>query len=92
MIKSELVTRIADKGEYTKKDAEKALNVIVDVIKDALSEGEKVSIPDFGMFEVREKAERKGINPQTKEEIIVPARKSPAFKAAKKLKDLVNEG
>ena len=53
-------------------------------------EGEKVQLVGFGSFEIRERAARKGRNPQTKEELIIPASKAPVFKAGKQLKDLVN--
>ncbi len=51
--------------------------------------GEKVQLVGFGSFEVRERAERKGRNPQTREEIIIPASKVPVFKVGKALKDAV---
>ncbi len=91
MTKTDLVSMIAERGDYTNKDAEKALNAVIDSITAALTSGEKVSLVGFGTFEVRDKAERKGVNPQTHEEIIVPARKSPAFKAGKALKEAVNK-
>ena len=75
----------------TKKDAEKAVNSIISVITEALSRGEKVQLVGFGTFEVRDRAARKGRNPQTKEEIIIPASKAPVFKAGKALKDAVQE-
>ncbi|ADL67835.1 HU family DNA-binding protein [Thermoanaerobacterium saccharolyticum] len=90
MNKADLVTKIAEKSELTKKDAEKALNAFVDAVQEALKQGDKVQLVGFGTFEVRERAERKGRNPQTKEEITIPASKAPVFKAGKALKDLVN--
>jgi Bacterial DNA-binding protein. len=62
----------------------------VDAVQEALKQGDKVQLVGFGTFEVRERAERKGRNPQTKEEITIPASKAPVFKAGKALKDLVN--
>jgi Bacterial DNA-binding protein. len=88
--KADLVTKIAEKSELTKKNAEKALNAFVDAVQEALKQGDKVQLVGFGTFEVRERAERKGRNPQTKEEITIPASKAPVFKAGKALKDLVN--
>jgi len=88
----EMVEAMALEMETTKKEAKVALTAILNVIEDALKEGEKVSLSGFGTFEVRDRAERKGINPQTKEEITIPACKAPAFKASKLLKTLVNEG
>lgn len=91
MNKAELIAAVAEKSELTKKDAEKAVNSIISVIIEALSRGEKVQLVGFGTFEVRDRAARKGRNPQTKEEIIIPASKAPVFKAGKALKDAVQE-
>jgi DNA-binding protein HU-beta len=88
--KAELVAKIAEKSELTKKDAEKALNAFIEAVQEALKNGDKVQLVGFGTFEVRERAERKGRNPQTREEITIPASKAPIFKAGKALKDLVN--
>ena len=90
MNKSDLVAAMASKTGDTKKSAEEALNAFVDVVTAALVEGEKVQLVGFGSFEVRKRAARKGRNPQTKEEIKIPASKAPVFKAGKALKDLVN--
>ncbi|AAM25585.1 MAG: Histone family protein DNA-binding protein [Caldanaerobacter subterraneus] len=90
MNKAELVAKIAEKSELTKKDAEKALNAFIEAVQEALKNGDKVQLVGFGTFEVRERAERKGRNPQTREEITIPASKAPIFKAGKALKDLVN--
>ena len=87
MNKNELVAAIAEKSAMSKKDAEKALGAVIGSITDALAAGEKVQLVGFGTFEVRERAERKGLNPLTKTEITIPASKSPAFKAGKALKD-----
>lgn len=89
MNKTELVTRVAQTTELTKKDATKAVDAILDAIADALKEGDKVSLIGFGNFEVRERAARKGRNPQTGEEIEIAASKMPAFKPGKELKDSV---
>ena len=91
MNKSELVAAMAEKGELTKKDAEKALNAFIETVTEALTEEERVQLVGFGTFEVRHRAERKGRNPQTREEIIIPASKAPVFKAGKALKDAVQE-
>lgn len=90
MTKADLVNLIAEKGEYTKKDAEKALSTVVDVITDSLVKGEKVQIVGFGTFEVRERKEKIAKNPKTKETVKVPAKTAPAFKPGKALKDAVN--
>ena len=90
MNKSDLVAAMAAKTGDTKKSAEETLNAFVDVVTDALVKGEKVQLVGFGSFEVRKRAARKGRNPQTKEEIKIPASTAPVFKAGKALKDLVN--
>ena len=90
MNKSDLVAAMAAKIGDTKKSAEETLNAFVDVVTEALVKGDKVQLVGFGSFEVRKRAARKGRNPQTKEEIKIPASKAPVFKAGKALKDLVN--
>lgn len=89
MNKAELVASMAEKSGLSKKDSETALKSIIDTIQQAMHDGDKVQIIGFGSFEVRERAERKGRNPQTKEEITIPASKSPVFKAGKALKDAI---
>ena len=91
MNKSDLIAAMAVKTGETKKEAENALNAFVDVITEALVKGDKVQLVGFGSFEVRKRAARKGRNPQTKEEIKIPASKAPVFKAGKALKELVNK-
>ena len=73
MNKSELIAAIAAKTGETKKDAEATLNAFIDVVTEALVKGDKVQLVGFGSFEVRKRAARKGRNPQTKEEIKIPA-------------------
>lgn len=89
MTKAELVSAIAEKTELTKKDSKKALAAVVDSITEALKKGDKVALVGFGTFEVRTRAARQGINPQTKKKINIPATKVPAFKAGKALKEVV---
>ena len=91
MNKSELVTAIATKTGESKKATEELLNAFIEVVSEALKNEDKVQLVGFGSFEVRKRAARKGRNPQTKEEIKIPASKAPVFKAGKALKDLVNE-
>ena len=91
MNKSELIAAIAAKTGDTKKDAEATLNAFINVVTEALVKGDKVQLVGFGSFEVRKRAARKGRNPQTKEEIKIPASKAPVFKAGKALKELVNK-
>ena len=91
MTKAELISAIAAKGDYSKKEAEQALAAVTGSITDALASGEKISLVGFGTFEVRERAAKTSINPRTKEKIDVPAKKVPAFKAGKAFKDAVNK-
>ncbi|MBM6715145.1 HU family DNA-binding protein [Gemmiger formicilis] len=89
MTKVELIAAVATNAGLTKKDAEKAVSATLDVITEALKNGEKVSLVGFGTFEVRERKERQGRNPQTREPMTIPASKLPAFSAGKALKDAV---
>ena len=91
MNKAELIAKIAEESKLTKKAAETALDAFVTSVEETLKNGEKVQLVGFGTFEVRERAARKGRNPQTKEEIKIPASKAPVFKAGKALKELVNK-
>ena len=90
MNKSELIAAIAAKTGETKKNAEASINALIDVIAESLKDGEKIQVVGFGSFEVRERAERKGRNPQTGKEMKIAAKKAPVFKAGKALKDAVN--
>lgn len=91
MNKTELIASVAEKSELTKKDSAKAVDAALESIQETLVEGGKVQLIGFGTFEVRERAARKGRNPQSGEEIEIPASKSPAFKAGKQLKQAVKE-
>ena len=91
MNKAELIAAIAAKTGDTKKGAEESVNAFVNVVTNALAKGDKVQLVGFGSFEVRKRAARKGRNPQTREEIKIPASKAPVFKSGKALKDLVNK-
>ena len=90
MNKKELINAISEKTELSKKDSEKALKAFNDVVTEELKKGEKVQLVGFGTFEVSERPERVGRNPQTKETMTIAASKSPKFKAGKALKDIVN--
>ena len=89
MNKSELVARIAELSELSKKDAEKALNSTVQAIQEALVRKEKVVLTGFGTFEVKQRKARIGHDPRTGERIQIPALNAPTFKAGKVLKDQV---
>lgn len=91
MNKSELVSAVAEKAEITKKDAEKFIQSFVDVVTDELAKGGKVQLVGFGTFDVAERKEREGRNPQTGEPMKIAASKAPRFKVGKALKDAVNQ-
>ena len=90
MNKTELIAAVAESAALSKKDAEKAVNAVIDAIKGALADGDKVQLVGFGTVEVRERGARTGKNPRTGEAIKIAASKVPAFKAGKALKDSVN--
>lgn len=89
--KAELIERVAEKTNLTKKEVTATVDALFEVIQEALQEGEKVQVIGFGNFEVRDRAARKGRNPQTGEEIEIAASKVPAFKPGKALKDAVKQ-
>jgi len=87
--KKALVERVALATDKTKKETNEMVDAIFAEITSALSEGAKVDISGFGKFEVKDRKARKGINPVTKEPIMIAATKAPAFKASKNLKESV---
>ena len=89
MNKTELIAKMADKAELSKKDAEKALNAFVESVTEGLKNGEKVVLVGFGSFETKRRAARKGKNPQTGAVIDIPAATVPSFKVGKGLKEAV---
>lgn len=91
MNKSELIDAIAEKTEMSKKSANANLDALIEVMTKELSKKGKISLVGFGTFETRKRAARKGRNPQTGEEMKIPASTVPAFKAGKGLKDAVNK-
>lgn len=90
MNRAELVAKIAEGSELTKKDAEKALAAFISSVTEALKDGEKVQLVGFGTFETRKREARTGRDPRTGNPIKIPASIAPAFKAGKALKDAVN--
>ena len=91
MTKADLIDAIAASAGSSKKDAERALQVVLSTITEKLAAGEKISLIGFGTFEVRERQEKTCINLRTKEKFFAPACKAPVFKAGKALKDAVNK-
>ena len=89
MNKVELVTKMAEKSNLTKKEAALALDAFIESVEEALENREKIQLVGFGTFETRERAAREGRNPRTKEAITIPASTVPVFKAGKEFKDRV---
>lgn len=89
MNKGDVVSAIANKAGFTLRDADEAYKAFVETIADALKAGDSVALAGFGTFKVKEKAARTGINPQTKQQITIPATKAPSFKFGKSFKDLI---
>lgn len=90
MKKSEIIALIAENTELSKADVERVYNATFDLFKDELAKGNKISVSGFGTFDISERAEREGRNPQTGETIKIAASKSVKFKAGKELKEKVN--
>lgn len=91
MKKTELIAAVAEKAEISRKDAEKAVSAVLDTIIESVANGEDIRLVGFGTFECHDRKERKGVNPQTKEKITIPASKVPVFKAGKAFKDAVDK-
>ena len=90
MTKDELIAAIAGKSGLSRKDIDKAVNALIDVITTSLSRGEKVQLVGFGTWEIHRREERKGRNPRTGVQIKIVARKAPVFRAGKTLKDAIS--
>lgn len=90
MNKQELITAMSTKSELSKKDVEKVLSAFIETVTEELVKGEKVALTGFGSFEVAERAERTGRNPQTSETMTIPASKAPKLKFSKNVKELLN--
>lgn len=91
MNKGELVDKIAEKANITKKEADSVLSSLLDVIVEAVATGDKVTLVGFGTFEARDRQAREGRNPSTGKPIKIPATRVPAFSAGKLFKDKVLE-
>ncbi len=91
MNKSELISAMAEKAGISKKDADKALAAFIEIVEDAVKADDKVQLIGFGTFEARAREAREGKNPRTGEKITIAACKSPAFKAGKAFKDMLNK-
>ena len=91
MNKRELVETVASNAQITKKEADAIVNATLDAIIDGLAKEGKVIIPGFGSFEVRNKTAREGRNPRTGEKVKIAAKRAPAFKPGKAMKDAVEK-
>lgn len=87
MNKAQLIQALAVKCQFTRKDADLAVNAVFDLITEELERGEKVQIVGFGCFDVRQRPARSGRNPMTGETIEIAESRSVSFKAGKGLKD-----
>lgn len=89
MNKTELIGKVAEQAGMTKKDTEKVVNTLIDVVQDTLGKGDTVAILGFGTFLSRERPAREGRNPRTGETIHIPASRVPVFRPGRGLKDSV---
>lgn len=90
MRKDDFITKIAEKNDMTKKKTKEVFDSIFDELADVLDDDDKLTVRNFGTFKVSHRSARKGRNPQTGEEIQIPARKVAKFKASKSLKEYLN--
>jgi integration host factor subunit alpha len=90
MTKADIVDRIAEKTGFSKKESIELVELVFDVMKGTLEFGDELKISGFGKFEVKQKANRRGRNPQTGEEITIEARKILTFKPSQMLKQSIN--
>jgi nucleoid DNA-binding protein len=89
LTKADLIDRVANEAELTKRHAGEIVDLILDEISGALKKGDRVALTPFGSFVVRARKAREGRNPKTGEKIKIPARKVPAFVSGKALKEAV---
>lgn len=90
MNKAELISKMAEKSNLTKKDIEIVLKSFIETVEAALAKKDKIQIIGFGCFETKERKEREGKNPRTKEPITIPGATVPVFKPGKEFKEKVN--
>ena len=91
MNKQEFIAKLAEKTGESKAKTQADFDAALEVIKESLAKGEKITFVGFGSFEVKQRAATTGRNPRTGEPIDIPASKQPAFKAGKELKEAVNK-
>lgn len=91
MTKAELVAHVAEKSGLKKAEAERSINAMIEALTEAFKKGERVAIPGLGIFNVKQRKARKGVNPKTGKEIKIPEKKAVTFRAAKSLKVALNK-
>ena len=91
MTKAELVEKVADKIQLTKKQTETVVNILLNSSTEALSGGDKVELRGFGSFRIRKRNPREGRNPKTGDTVQIPAKRVPFFKAGKELREMVDD-
>src|SRR5690349_3573803 len=92
MQKTDFIARVAEQTNVSKKTTRQVIEAAIDVISQSLANGEKVVLTGFGTFEMRERRERRGVNPQTRQEMTIPASRTPGFSASNNLKEAVRHG
>lgn len=90
MTKADIVDKIYERVGFSKKESAELVEVVFDIMKSTLEGGEKIKVAGFGNFEVKSKADRRGRNPQTGEEITITARRILTFKPSQVLKNTIN--
>lgn len=91
MTKAELVEKVAEEINLTKKQTEVIVNILFNSITEALSKGDKVELRGFGSFRIRKRNPREGRNPKTGDTVHIPAKQVPFFKAGKELREMVDD-
>jgi DNA-binding protein HU-beta len=91
MQKTDFIARVAQETGVSKKTARQVIETALDIIAQNLAEGEKVVLTGFGTFELRRRQARRGVNPQTRQAMTIPASLSPGFSASNSLKNLVSQ-
>jgi len=92
MQKTDFIKAVAERASVSQKEAKQVVDAALDIITDSLRTGEKVTLTGFGTFEVRQRQEREGVNPQTRAKIKIAATKTPGFSASSTLKEAVKGG
>ncbi|HEX5690206.1 MAG TPA: HU family DNA-binding protein [Roseiflexaceae bacterium] len=91
MQKTDFIARVAQQTGVSKKTARQVIETALDTIAQNLADGEKVVLTGFGTFELRQRQARRGVNPQTRQAMTIPASTSPGFSASNSLKELVRQ-